>query len=318
MPCLSIVCPTFNRSLLLSECVASCETLGTQAELVVVDDCSTDDSRAVLRELSNRVRENGAQFQCFFTDKNSGAPVCRNLGFTHSSGRYVMFIDSDDVLVAEGVRGALSRLEAGDCDFVYGKVQLTDKELHPLAGNIIGSPYGNGSHDLAGYHWHTMGAIYRRELLERVGPWNEALTGSQDWEFQARVKMHARSAVFCDEIMGLWRQHQSARVGTQVFRRDYVESVIAACRSIAGHAKACGKYNRALAHRLARKMFVHGLEYSVHGCPVEAKQVFGEIKQLPEISPPVRTLMSVFARSPRRVNLWTFKMIRATRQRSEG
>ena len=86
--------------------------------------------------------------------------------------------------------------------------------------------------EIAGYHWHTMGAIYRKSYLEIVGPWNVEMTGSQDWEYQARVKLAGGKRKFVDSMVGYWRQHGGDRVGTAKFRPDYVKSVMIGCDSI--------------------------------------------------------------------------------------
>ena len=226
-----------------------------------------------------------------------------------------MFVDSDDVVVSDGIEALAETLKDNlALDYAYGVVIRTDERLEPLVQNsTVGELFSNAPIDLAGYHWHTMGALYRSSYLKKVGLWNEALTGSQDWEYQARVKLAGGRGEFINKVIGYWRQHCNSRVGTNTFRPDYVKSVIATCLSIASHARANGKYDRALAHKLAGRMFRHGLEFSVHDYPAEARHVFREVSQLPGLSPHVRVLVSAFNLSPKMLNRWAYETICAHR-----
>jgi hypothetical protein len=151
-------------------------------------------------------------------------------------------------------------------DYAYGNVSLTDEDLKPLEGvGSIGSPYEDSPFEMAGYHWHTMGALYRKSYLEKVGPWNPALTGSQDWEYQARVKLAGGRGLFVETLVGYWRQHEGGRVGARKFRPDYVRSVVTACDVILDEARVRGKCDRSLQRRLAKKLIIHALESGAHG-----------------------------------------------------
>ena len=267
---ISLICPSYNRASFLEDCVASavaCEVLAV--EFLIVDDCSTDSTCEVVARLQ---AEHGAEKIRFFRlEKNSGAQVARNLGIAEAQGEFFMFVDSDDMLVPEGVLQVLRHLQAKpELDYAYGKVHLTDEALQPLPGKVpVGAAFENVPVEVAGYHWHTMGPIYRRCCIEKVGPWNLDLTGSQDWEYQARVKLFGGRGEFVDALVGYWRQHTGGRVGTRSFRPDYVRSVMKACESIHTRALQAGKCDSALERRLAKKLIVHAVEWGANGCRKE-------------------------------------------------
>jgi len=90
MPFFSIVIPTYNRSGLLREALATVFAQQfTDYEVLIIDDGSTDDTRAVLAEYGERVRA--------LSQPNQGQGVARNLGIQHATGEYVVFLDSDDL-----------------------------------------------------------------------------------------------------------------------------------------------------------------------------------------------------------------------------
>jgi len=238
---------------------------GLAVEFLIVDDCSMDSTCEVVARLQ---AEHGAEKIRFFRlEKNSGAQVARNLGIAEAQGEFFMFVDSDDMLVPEGVLQVLRHLQAKpELDYAYGKVHMTDEALQPLPGKVpVGAAFEKVPVEVAGYHWHTMGPIYRRCCIEKVGPWNLDLTGSQDWEYQARVKLFGGRGEFVDALVGYWRQHTGGRVGTRSFRPDYVRSVMKACESIHTRALQAGKCDPALERRLAKKLIVHAIEWGANG-----------------------------------------------------
>jgi glycosyltransferase involved in cell wall biosynthesis len=235
------------------------------AEFILVDDGSTDGTLELALTLQERYGKD--RIVVVPLGGNQGAQVARNRGMEQARGEMILFCDSDDVLVASGVKQLAQTLNQNpDLDYVYGKVVMTDANQKPLQGvDPIGSCFEDSPYEMAGYHWHTMGALYRKSYLEKVGPWNPALTGSQDWEYQARVKLAGGRGLYVDTLVGYWRQHEGGRVGARRFRPDYVRSVVTACDVILSGARAKGKCDRSLQRRLAKKLIIHALESGAHG-----------------------------------------------------
>lgn len=63
-------------------------------EWIIIDDCSSDDSYSYLKELT----KNDQRISVYQTPKNGGSAVARNIGLKHATGRYITFLDSDDLL----------------------------------------------------------------------------------------------------------------------------------------------------------------------------------------------------------------------------
>jgi glycosyltransferase involved in cell wall biosynthesis len=261
---ISVICPSYNRDSFLEECIAPVIAVA-DAEFILVDDGSSDGTRELVRNLQDRYGAD--RIVVISLGGNQGAQVARNRGMALARGEMILFCDSDDVLEASGVKDLAETLaQETDLDYAYGKVVMTDVDLKPLTGlATIGSPFEDSPYEMAGYHWHTMGALYRRGYLEQVGPWNPVLTGSQDWEYQARVKLAGGRGLFVDSLVGYWRQHEGGRVGARKFRPDYVRSVVTACDVILSGARSNGKCDKALQRRLAKKLIIHALESGAHG-----------------------------------------------------
>ena len=101
-PAVSVIVPSYNYASFVGEAIESVLAQDFESmELVVVDDGSTDDTGEVVRRFSRedpRVR--------YFRQANGGLPAARNAGFAFSRGRYVLFLDADDLLL----EGALNHL----------------------------------------------------------------------------------------------------------------------------------------------------------------------------------------------------------------
>jgi glycosyltransferase involved in cell wall biosynthesis len=261
---ISVVCPSNDRASFLEECVRPVMAL-PESEFILVDDGSTDDTIKIAHSLQRRYGMD--RVIVISLTGNHGAQIARNQGMDRARGEFILFCDSDDVLVTSGVRSLADTLtRTPSMDYAYGKVVMTDAALVPLLGvQPIGGSFKESPFEMAGYHWHTMGALYRKSYLKKIGPWNPDLTGSQDWEYQARVKLGGGKGLFIDTIMGYWRQHKGGRVGALKFRPDYIRSVVTACDVILAGARAKGKCDRSLKRRLAKKLIIHALESGAHG-----------------------------------------------------
>lgn len=260
---ISVICPSYNRSSFLEACITPVMAL-PNAEFVLVDDGSTDGTRETLVALQSRFGSDRIIY--LRLEGNQGAQVARNRGMEVASGEAMLFCDSDDVPVSPGVAEMAAELgKDASLDYAYGKVVMTDDQLTPLEGRSpIGSAFTDFPMEYAGYHWHTMGALYRKSYLVKVGPWNPTLTGSQDWEYQARVKLAGGRCLFVNMVVGYWRQHKGGRVGAREFRADYVRSVVNACGVIFREATDIGKCDNVLKRRLAKKLIIHALESGAH------------------------------------------------------
>ena len=155
-----------------------------------------------------------------------------------------------------------------------------NESLQKLPDDVpVGAAFPDTPSEIAGYHWHTMGAIYRKSYLEIVGPWNVEMTGSQDWEYQARVKLAGGKRKFVDSMVGYWRQHGGDRVGAAKFRPDYVKSVMIGCDSILHAARDRGCCDSDLERRLAKRLVVHALEWGANGRLQERRTCFLQAKE---------------------------------------
>lgn len=118
---LSIIIPVYNCSPVITRCLASIDY--PEAEIIVVDDGSTDDSAKIVREYSQD-HKNVRLIQ----KTNGGVSSARNTGIESANGKYIMFLDADDYLVPGGINRVIQLAEHNDADVVTYRIISVSNE----------------------------------------------------------------------------------------------------------------------------------------------------------------------------------------------
>ena len=93
-PLVSVIIPTYNRGRLILDSINSVlNQTYKNIELIVVDDCSTDNTEEILKSI------NDSRIKYVKLEKNSGACIARNKGIELSTGEFIAFNDSDDLWI---------------------------------------------------------------------------------------------------------------------------------------------------------------------------------------------------------------------------
>ena len=117
-PKISVIIPMYNAEKFIRQCLISVlASKFTDYEVLVVDDCSTDNSVTEVEKLAPHF---GGRLKIFHTEKNSGgAGIPRNIGIKNSSGKYVMFIDNDDAFLPTALDNFFTAAEKFQADVVH-------------------------------------------------------------------------------------------------------------------------------------------------------------------------------------------------------
>jgi len=178
----SVIIPCHDQAHFLGEAIASVfAQTHRNYELIVVDDGSTDDTA--------RVAHNFDRVRCL-RQANRGVAGARNAGLQSSNGKYVVFLDADDRLLPNALKVGVNALEdRPEAAFVYGHVKLI-----AIDGSPLSTPRQDGVHEdhylellRHNYIWTTGAVVYRRSALESVGGFDASLTGSADFDLNARI-----------------------------------------------------------------------------------------------------------------------------------
>ena len=85
----------------------------SQWEMLLVDDCSPDKSAEIIRSYTER----DSRFKYIKLEKNSGAAVARNVGLEHAQGRYIAYLDADDIWLPEKLERQIRFMEENKVQF---------------------------------------------------------------------------------------------------------------------------------------------------------------------------------------------------------
>lgn len=226
MVTVTAVIPTFDRAAMLAEAVSS--ALGQEGpglELVVVDDGSTDDTPAVLERFGDtRLR--------VARTENRGVAAARNLGVSMARGRYVAFLDSDDMWLPGKLARQLDYLrETGlqACQtqeiWMRGGRRVNPRRIHlKKDGDFFSAA-------LALCLVSPSSVMIEREYFERLGGFDVGLPACEDYDLWLRMLLRGPIGLY-DEALTVRRggrpDQLSARfVGLDLFRIRSLAKILA-------------------------------------------------------------------------------------------
>jgi len=218
-PSVSVIIPTYNRAAFICNAVNSCLAQDSPAfavDIVVVDDGSTDATAAAMRDFDGRIR-------VIVLSANQGRNRARNVGLSNATGRYVKFLDSDDVLVPGSLRIEVAAAQEAEADMVIAGWQTVEMDVEGHTDVIaqFDPPVMESVIDglLAGMAVPTSAAIYSR-LLVRDLRWDEDLRKLDDWDWFVRAALRARKLVRTRTIAYSWRQHPTQGIRSETMLRN--------------------------------------------------------------------------------------------------
>lgn len=120
----SIIMPNYNCEKFIAETINSvlAQTYDDW-ELIIVDDCSTDDSVKIIKEFC----EKDERIKLFVQEKNQGGAAARNLALREATGKWIAFLDSDDLWLPEKLEKQLSAMVSNGYRFSYTSYEQVDK-----------------------------------------------------------------------------------------------------------------------------------------------------------------------------------------------
>lgn len=212
-PAVSIIVPTHNAEHFITATIRSIQKQDFQDfEVIFVDDCSSDDTVAVIERNALGLRD----WSLLRTKRPSNLPaVPRNLGVAHSRGQYLAFLDHDDLWTRNKLQRQIPAMVAQSGIALSHAVlwQFQDRNLLP---GLLHFPtplsrkttYGNL---LKGNLVQLSSAVVRRDVFEASDGFSEdpRLRAVEDFDLWLRISQHYAIG-FIPEVLGWYRLHQSA------------------------------------------------------------------------------------------------------------
>lgn len=203
-PVVSIIIPTFRHdNYILSTLESVFAQSFTSYEIIIINDGSPDDTAAFLKPLADagRIR--------YFEQRNSGQASARNHGVAEARGKYLAFLDDDDLWPPDKLKWQVAHLDSRDkCVLVYGLGRNlgSEDDIFPA----YEAPSGDVRRRFAEEnHIRSPGVtLIRTEALRAVGGFDEAIWGVDDWDLYLRLACVGEFS-FAPQLALFYRMHES-------------------------------------------------------------------------------------------------------------
>ncbi|AVR43841.1 glycosyl transferase family 2 [Christiangramia fulva] len=209
-PLVSIIIPVYNRADLISQSLESVlDQTYENWECIVIDDGSTDGTLDVVKKYATR----DARFSSIKrpTGKPKGAAACRNVGLEHSSGNFIQYLDSDDLLHPEKLEKQMKYARrdvvlTGKWGYFSGEDLMERFKYKQNCYRNFRDPlkllFCFGKHDeFLPLHCY----LIPRNIIEKSGKWKEDLGNNDDAEYMSRILLNTPRVKFDAEAIVFYR-----------------------------------------------------------------------------------------------------------------
>jgi glycosyltransferase involved in cell wall biosynthesis len=174
----SVVIPTYNRRNYLKQAVDSVRSQTyNDIEIIIVDDNSSDGTERYLKSLDAR------NVKLIFHDSNKGQSATRNDGIEEAEGKYIFFLDDDDILLEKAIETMFDTIESlsKECAGVFASEKRFGQEEH--IHNITGGKIKN-NFDV---DFGTSCSMFKSKIFDEIGHFDEDLSSSPDTDLVIRL-----------------------------------------------------------------------------------------------------------------------------------
>lgn len=204
MPNVSVIIPTYNRANMIGEAIQSVlDQTYTDWELIVIDDGSEDNTHQVVNSiLEPRIR--------YLYQENKRLPGARNTGIRVARGRYIAFLDSDDLFLPHKLERQVKQLDSrSELGLIAGGYLEVDEQLRILREMRpwLAQPTLELQDWLLNCPFCPTVPLVRRDWLERVGLFDESMRRIEDWDLWLRLSHAGCQMDWIEEPVCCYRIH---------------------------------------------------------------------------------------------------------------
>lgn len=202
-PLISVLMPNYNCEKYLLDAIESIlKQTYSQFELIIIDDCSSDNSWKIIQKYAKKDK----RIKAFQNKQNSGVTVTLNNGLKHCNGKYIARMDSDDISDLERFEKQIRLLEKKKADICSTNLIMFNesgiigkRKYNPNISSVIlcESPIAHAT------------VMLKKELFDKYGHYNPRFNSAEDYDLWLRFYSQNASFVLVDEFLYKYRQHSS-------------------------------------------------------------------------------------------------------------
>jgi glycosyltransferase involved in cell wall biosynthesis len=220
-PFISIVITAYNRGEFISDCILSAlKFQPSESEIVIVDDCSQDDTWALIRKYQSENK----RIRAYRNEQNLGQFPNRNKAAKLAKGKYIQFLDSDDTLDHLKLNEVKSLLEKHNWDICMFHEEIQSYQTNPVAllrTQLLKHPILNCG---------PTGMTIDRDLFESLGGFSSQYGVAGDVEFNLRAVLQSKRPGIHSIPFFFYRRHEGQEIHHSVdyaiYPRVYVRELL--------------------------------------------------------------------------------------------
>jgi len=225
-PIVSIITPCYNAEKFLTQTI---ESVISQSfynwEMLIIDDCSTDTSRQIIESFATK----DSRIKYFKTDSPSGSPsLPRNIGIEKACGKYIAFLDADDLWLPDKLEKQIGFIESKDYSFIYSDYE----KVNPLGARnnrIIRMPESSSFWDVI--ETCTIPCLTVLLTKDIIGNTRFKPIPKEDFAFWLDILKKGVNAYNLGEVLALYREQQQSRSSNKL---DMIRNQWTVLRKIEG------------------------------------------------------------------------------------
>lgn len=251
-PKLSVIIASYNHQDYIAETLRSLEEQTYQDfEIIIIDDGSTDRTVEVAKSAQSRAQ--------IYTQENQGVVAARNRGVSLAKGRYICFVDSDDVVLPERFAKQVVLLEGEpELGLVFADALIIDSQGKEIGkfGDVYPVVPGVVAQMLAMHYCFTpmITVMVRADVLRKTGPFEKPgpISDYMKWIEVAHIsKVH-----YDPEPLGCWRRHQASTSKQANKVKSYAKTRTALKRVLRKYPTLEAEIGKKIVKRYSRSYFL--------------------------------------------------------------
>jgi len=206
----SVIIPVFNRDKFIVDTLINLKEQNYRPlEVILIDDASTDKTVNKIQKFIENNSEKEFNIFLYSNKTNKGACFCRNHGLHNSTGKYIQFLDSDDLLHVDKIDIQVKSLENNNLTLAISDYQYLENK------KVIKRCKNNGNlfkRTALGWSMFTASPLIRSCLIKNKIIWNEQLLFLQDKDFLFKVLMLSGHYSYIPNFSSYYVQHSSNQI----------------------------------------------------------------------------------------------------------
>ena len=196
----SIITPSYNSEKFISQTIESViNQTYKNWEMIIVDDVSPDDSNDIIEEYEKK----DSRIKLIKLEKNSGPAVARNRAIEEAKGRYIAFLDADDLWMSEKLEKQIAFMDEKKCTLSYTSYGTMDEDGNDLDRIVSAKDSLNYIELLKSNRIGCLTAIYDTQMIGKV--YMPLIKKRQDYGLWLKILKKTDVAYGMDEVLGKYR-----------------------------------------------------------------------------------------------------------------